>query len=495
MIAMSVSWEAKGRWSLAWLLLCAIASPGCAPRSAWLMQPDGRMNYRDISESSGLAVSLQYDDVMWTHNDSRNAADLFAVTRRGRLIRHYQVPGAVNNDWEDISLDDQGNLYIFDNTSRNVEQGYNEIYILPEPDPRKNEPIREVRKVRIHFPTSAGPFDCEAMFVWKGMAYLITKPWDGSLPQVYRASDLQLGGVMDFIGEIPVYSMITGADISADGKRIALTSYRALLVFEGQDNPEHLLASPPLVAELNARQIEAVAWRDDHILLTNEQREIFELSPSRWRNQNAPFLRRPEASVPWVSKRPSVHIPLEKWARGEWLEVRLEAEPARVARAIWNPEGLHIGVELPSDIVLHQLGLNLSKGFDDWFLPGILYLMINPDGDRPIAYGENDRCLVFSRNGDGRPAARALYLRPATLIQSQEDTPDWIRILESRADNRLLITITPEAPGFGQLQEKRQIGFNLILIRGNSQLVSWAPLTRIFSFDQPNVWGLLDLEK
>ncbi|MEE8584929.1 MAG: hypothetical protein V3T83_08765, partial [Acidobacteriota bacterium] len=101
----------------------------------------------------------------------------------------------------------------------------------------------------------------------------------------------------------------------------------------------------------------------------------------------------------------------------------------------------------------------------------------------------------FSRDSAGRPAARALYLRPATLIQSQEDTPDWIRILENRSDNRLLITITPDAPGFGQLQDKRQIGFNLILIRGDSQLVSWAPLTRIFSFDQPNVWGLLDLEK
>ena len=163
-------------------------------------------------------------------------------------------------------------------------------------------------------------------------------------------------------------------------------------LFEGQDSPEHLLAVPPLIAELNARQIEAVAWREDHIFLTNEQREIFELPPSRWRNQNAPFLRRPEVSVPWVPGRPSVHIPLDKWARGEWLEVRLEAEPARIVRAIWSPEGLHIGVELPPDITLHHLELDLSNGFDDWFLPGILYLMINPDGARPIAYGANDRC-------------------------------------------------------------------------------------------------------
>ncbi len=479
----------SGRLGLSLLILAAAS---CASPSLWVLQPDGRMNYPSIVESSGVAVSQRFENVLWTHNDSNSGPMLFAVEEDGTLIRSYEVPGAINRDWEDISLDSDGILYIFDNSSRNDPQGRNVVYIFPEPDPRSEERIRSPRRIFLQYPEGEGPFDCEAMFVWRGSIYLVTKPWDGSLPRIYMGSDLRNGGRMKYVGQIRVNAMVTGGDISADGKRIVLASYRALMVFEGEGPPERLLLTDPLLCELNARQVEAAAWSGASIVLTNEQREIYELKERQWRSHRAPFLRRPEETVPFMERAPSVETTLKDWQRGNWLRLPIQGRREKIGRIVWSPKGLHIGLDLPPDVSLRTFDLNLADDFSEWFLPGILYLMINPDGNRPIAYGQNDRCLVFTRGSEGNPSARALFLRPATLIQGSEETPEWVDVQER--ESRLLITIAPTAPGLGTLTGDREIGFNVLMIRGDGQLTSWAPLTRLYSWDQPNVWGLLQLE-
>ncbi|HSR68973.1 MAG TPA: hypothetical protein VLU25_13630 [Acidobacteriota bacterium] len=449
------------------------------------------MNYSPIVESSGVVVSRRHKDVLWTHNDGSNRPSLFAVNPRGRLIREYQIPGAINQDWEDIALDEEGFLYILDNTSRTDPDKRSDVYIVAEPDPLIDLGVSNPRRIRLAFPPEQGPYDIEAMLVHDKRLFLITKPWDGSLPRIYRASDLSRDGVLEYVGDVPVHTMVTAADISEDGRRIVLASYRALLIFEGEGGVEALLQSTPLICQLNARQVEAVAWEGERIYLTNEQREIYRIKASKWRNHTAPFLRRPEKDVPFALRRPSVHVSLEQWGKGEWLTVRLEGREAKLGRLLWTQEGLHIGLELPQDVNLRAVDLTLAQDFNEWFLPGIVYLLINPDGERPLSYGADDRCIVFSRNAEGVATAKSLYLRPATLIAASEDAPRWVSVQES--GNRLLITLKPDAPGFGNLQEDRAIGFNLLMIRGDGQLVSWAPLTRPYSWDQPNVWGLLEL--
>ena len=141
---------------------------------------------------------------------------------------------------------------------------------------------------------------------------------------------------------------------------------------------------------------EAVSWDGDRIVLTNEQSEIFRISRSRWLRQQAPFLRRPEESIPFVNERFSVHLSLDEWPRGRWLRSRFPEEARLLGRVNWSSEGLHIGLELPSDVELSTVDPRLAEDTDQWFLPGIVYLMVNPDGHRPLTYGENDRCVVFT---------------------------------------------------------------------------------------------------
>ena len=74
----------------------------------------------ELYEVSGLVVSGQ--DSLWWHNDGGNAAELFLTNRAGQLLQQIPLP-LQNYDWEDLTHDDKGNLYLgdFGDNRRNRE--------------------------------------------------------------------------------------------------------------------------------------------------------------------------------------------------------------------------------------------------------------------------------------------------------------------------------------------------------------------------------------
>ncbi len=118
----------------------------CASPEGWNIQPYGRLNDPELVESSGLTASRNHPRVFWTHNDD-GSPTLFAVDRRGNMVRSYVLPGSRNRDWESIALDDEGFLYILDNTSRLRSDFKSTIYIFKEPDPYRDKSIGPPRSI------------------------------------------------------------------------------------------------------------------------------------------------------------------------------------------------------------------------------------------------------------------------------------------------------------------------------------------------------------
>jgi len=65
-----------------------------------------------VTESSGLI--FYNDTLLITHNDSGDKPILYFVNLKGKLIHQVIVNNANNVDWEDITKDDKGNIYIAD---------------------------------------------------------------------------------------------------------------------------------------------------------------------------------------------------------------------------------------------------------------------------------------------------------------------------------------------------------------------------------------------
>ena len=114
--------------------LIVLALLGDDPAAPGPLQRLGRLDHPPIREASGIVASRRHPGVFWVHNDSGNAAALFAVKRDGTLVREYAVR-APNLDWEDIATDDDGHLYIGDIGNNGKRLRIRAIYRLDEPDP------------------------------------------------------------------------------------------------------------------------------------------------------------------------------------------------------------------------------------------------------------------------------------------------------------------------------------------------------------------------
>jgi hypothetical protein len=290
--------------ALLWVLGCSFVPPLPPPKldargagADWAVQ---RIASPQIGESSGLVKSRTHPGVFWTHNDSGDEPRIFAITARGELIREIPVEGARNVDWEDIAIDDAGHLYLADVGNNLNRRRHLKVYRVPEPDPFDPGSVaRADRVLPFRYADQRGfpqwrrlDFDAEALFWMEGALYLLTKHHSDRASTLYRLDPrpepsggevaleplarLSLGGGRVF--GIDPLGGVTGADLHPDGRRLAVLSYRALLVFERVDGapafrPLHRIALDPR----RTRLAESVAWDGDALIFGNEQRSLFRI--------------------------------------------------------------------------------------------------------------------------------------------------------------------------------------------------------------------------
>ncbi len=244
-----------------WLAVCLIAlscgpigvghgtPPSFEPERSEYRSPQtaGRVESKEINESSGIAASKCQTDVLWTHNDSGDGPYIFAMDTAGRDLGTWKVENADNVDWEDIAefKDADGNcfLYIGDigNSSKEPRRTEHKIYKIDEPKvpsggsgSSRTHPVETSPAAIIAFSYPDGPHDAEALLVnpKDESIYVITK--DRSAPAgVYRFEPL-FGGppvrpkkVADLTVPAIPNGFLTGGDIAPDGKHVVLCDYFA----------------------------------------------------------------------------------------------------------------------------------------------------------------------------------------------------------------------------------------------------------------------------
>ena len=225
-----------------------------------------------INESSGLARAWQ-DGFYWTHNDSGGNAELYMINDKGRVFDTLFVNDSKNIDWEDITKDDKGNIYVGD--FGNNSQARKDLCIYKYRN-GKTEKINFHYADQGYFPAKQKVFDCEAFFWYAGKLYLFSKDWSKShQTQLYILSD-QAGEYVAFPEQsIFIKSPVTAADVSPNGKEFALLSYGKIFVFEIANNKIDF-SKPKSCIKIGRNQAEALAYTNNtDLIISNEQRKIF----------------------------------------------------------------------------------------------------------------------------------------------------------------------------------------------------------------------------
>lgn len=141
----------------------------------------------EIPEASGLAISRRHRGILWSHNDSGNKTELFAIEAgTGALRARVRVPIATN-DWEDVSAArcPAGDcLYIADIGNNRLSRPQVRIYRVPEPA------LNDTQTAAPEVFTASyadGPHNAEALFVLGDKIFVAPRDRAGA-GALYRAT-------------------------------------------------------------------------------------------------------------------------------------------------------------------------------------------------------------------------------------------------------------------------------------------------------------------
>jgi hypothetical protein len=255
----------------------------------------GILTESSIKESSGLVASRSTPGLFWTHNDSGDGPFIYAFDRAGGRKGVWRVTGASARDWEDIAAGpgtqrNRKYLYVGDIGDNQGRRSEIIVYRFPEPvitsadstftrkKPRATEPAETIR---LRYPDEK--HDAEALLVHPvtGSIFIVTKAAFVN-PSVYEASgpvSADSPVTLKRLGPLNVPGLfgglITGGDISPDGRRVALCDYIQgyEIVLPDGAGFNTIWTQPIKAIELSQRkQGEAIAYRlDGKALLTTSE--------------------------------------------------------------------------------------------------------------------------------------------------------------------------------------------------------------------------------
>ena len=241
-----------------------------------------------LFESS--AVETANDGTIWTLNDSGGEAAIYKCDLFGNISRTVYLNGRQNRDWEDMCRDDEGNIYVGDigNNSNNYRYLY--IYKIPDPDLHQKGKT-DSEEIRFYFEDQKSypprqknrNFDCESMFWFNDSIYLLTKhrtmPMATNLyvipakPGKYVAKKrghFKTGQAAT--DEHPFFDYwICSADISPDGKKVALLTGNKVWIFHSMNGSNFLDGHYELIPLGPNTQKEALVFKNnDELWITDE---------------------------------------------------------------------------------------------------------------------------------------------------------------------------------------------------------------------------------
>lgn len=183
-----------------------------------------------IKETSGLSI---WNGFLITHNDRGRANQLMLLNpENGNIEQALTTVNFQNNDWEDLAKNDDY-LFVGDIGNNEGERKNLAIYLIPLKEIKKSSfEVKSNGTINFYYPAQKSfdvskkhNYDCEAMFCFNNEIYLFTKNRLNDSTNLYSLPTQPGNYPAKLLGSFNSGGRITGADISADGKKIALVGY------------------------------------------------------------------------------------------------------------------------------------------------------------------------------------------------------------------------------------------------------------------------------
>ncbi len=423
--------------------------------------PTAYIHGKSLDEISGM-TNANSTGQYWGLSDSGFAPKIHRFNDRGEVLQAVTLDGASNRDFEAMTRDANGYMYISDTGDNGLAQGSYQIYQISADIP---DGVSATKAVQIDFTYEDNkPRNCEAIFSFEGKLVLITKQENyGVAPEVFTM-DIPDGGGSSrakLVGRMKMSGSVTDVAYSQQRKLVAVLTYHGV-AFYNFVTPQDLLTKPKHYAYGSFAKCEAICFDNEAVVLTNENQAI-------WKRPIEEYL-----GTAWVG----VTRPAQKLANlnaSIRLDGRTDDWPANVnvfllkperagaalnAKMFGSPQGWHVAITMP----YHQGGSG-SKPIGD-----TLFVMASPELNS--AFPTADTAVYALTVIEKKQKAKVFRVQQPLPWEGRGDWKSQSSPAGSAAmyiaDGKLTIEAT-----IGQAFLPPQISVGIRDIRFNISLLSW----------------------
>ncbi|MFC4740966.1 SdiA-regulated domain-containing protein [Flavobacterium ponti] len=239
---------------------------------------------KSLKEVSGMTY---LDDAIWVIQDNGNSEKIHKLSLEGELLKSIEINSVKNHDWEAITSDEDGNLYIGDFGNNDNNRKNLAIYKI------SNENL-EKDKVNIEYTVNFNYedqdefppkkhfllYDCESFILHDDNFYLFTKNrskgFDGT-SHIYKLENKAGNQTAKLLKKYVTCDSfnscaITDAAISPDGNKMALISNKRMWIFTNYSNSDFTNGKVKEIKFNSYTQREGVTFKDDNTLYITDEK-------------------------------------------------------------------------------------------------------------------------------------------------------------------------------------------------------------------------------
>jgi hypothetical protein len=238
----------------------------------------------NLNEVSGMTY---VNDTLWVIQDKGNSNEIHQISAEGKLLKSIKINDVKNNDWEALTSDEDGNIYIGDfgnnlNNRKNLA-----IYKIDYKNLTKTE-IDSVTTTSFYyedqndFPPKKDAllFDCEAFLINNGDFYLFTKnrskEFDGTshIYKLHNEVGEQKAILINKYVTCDEFNScaITDVAISPDKNKMVILSQKRLWIFTDFVESNFIKGDLKEVQFKLITKREAVTFKNNNIILISDEK-------------------------------------------------------------------------------------------------------------------------------------------------------------------------------------------------------------------------------
>ncbi|MFK7783010.1 hypothetical protein [Psychroserpens sp.] len=227
-----------------------------------------------LKETSAIEKTVD-SDLLWVIEDSGNSNHIYGLDLQGKIVKDVTVSNSENIDWEDLTSDSNGNIYIGDFGNNDEDRTKFTIYKISNIKNTSNSKSADL--IQFTLPENLDSIDFESFFLHKGFFYIFSK--DNKVCDLIKVPNKIGQHEAIHISKIELegkHNKVTSADISENGKTVVLLNHNKLWKLTDYTNDDFFSGTIKVLKFDHDSQKEGINFINDNQVLITDERNKFQ---------------------------------------------------------------------------------------------------------------------------------------------------------------------------------------------------------------------------